>query len=446
MNQDSAPDGGAMTVPKGTQIAEYSPVEAGLADLRQRFQGVVFDLATTKGDKEARAARHELVKTRTSLEALRKNAKASLLERGRLLDTEAARIKGEIVALEEPIDTMIKLDEARREQERAAREAVEQARVAAIRARIAEITGAPLLLANAGVQDICDELLHVRLIEIDEVTFGEFVDEAEGMRLRAVSQLETLRDAAMAREDAAAKLKAEQAELDRQREAIVAEAARQQAAQQAYEAAVKREVDAREEAARAQQAKELEERKRLAVVAKAERDALVAELARQRDAFEEERRVANAAALAETAKLREAQAVAQAEIDAEKTRLAEVARVLAQETQEHADQAAAKDAEQVAAKAAIEADAQAEAGAAERARLEHEANRRLLAAVVAAPVASEQQGAVAGTPHYWRPTDTDLLESLAESYDVSVGVALEWIKGFNVEAQETRLGSEMEAA
>lgn len=39
-----------------TSIAEYSPTAAGLADLAHRFKNVVFDVSTTKGDKEARAA------------------------------------------------------------------------------------------------------------------------------------------------------------------------------------------------------------------------------------------------------------------------------------------------------------------------------------------------------------------------------------------------------
>ena len=33
----------------GTQITEYSPIEATLADLSQRFKGVVFDVRTTQG-------------------------------------------------------------------------------------------------------------------------------------------------------------------------------------------------------------------------------------------------------------------------------------------------------------------------------------------------------------------------------------------------------------
>ena len=41
-------------------LAEYNRTAAELADLRQRFAGVVWDLTTTKGNAEARAARLEL--------------------------------------------------------------------------------------------------------------------------------------------------------------------------------------------------------------------------------------------------------------------------------------------------------------------------------------------------------------------------------------------------
>ena len=52
-------------------VVEYSATEAALADLRSRYQNVVFDVATTKGDKAARAARLELVTLRTTLEKKR---------------------------------------------------------------------------------------------------------------------------------------------------------------------------------------------------------------------------------------------------------------------------------------------------------------------------------------------------------------------------------------
>ena len=108
-------------------IAEYSPTEAALAELQERFGGVVWDLTTVKGNADARAARRELVTLRTNLEAKRKALKAPALEYAKRIDSEAKRIAAAIGAVEEPIDAQIKADEARREQERQARAAAAQA-------------------------------------------------------------------------------------------------------------------------------------------------------------------------------------------------------------------------------------------------------------------------------------------------------------------------------
>ena len=119
-----------------TKIAEYSPTAAALAELRQRFGNIAFDLTTTKGDKEARAASLELIRLRTSLEAKRKELKAPALERSRLIDDEAKRITGAILELETPIDQQIKAAEQKKEAERQAKVEAERQRVAAIQERI----------------------------------------------------------------------------------------------------------------------------------------------------------------------------------------------------------------------------------------------------------------------------------------------------------------------
>lgn len=107
-----------------TKIAEYSPTAAALAELRQRFGNIAFDLSTTKGDKDARAARLELVRLRTGLETKRKELKAPALERSRLIDDEAKRITAAILELETPIDEQIKAAEAAKEAERIAKMAL----------------------------------------------------------------------------------------------------------------------------------------------------------------------------------------------------------------------------------------------------------------------------------------------------------------------------------
>ena len=79
---------------------------------------------------------------RVSLEKLRVEIKAPALERTRLNDAEAKRITAELLAIEEPIDAVIKAEETRKAEEKAARERAEQARIAEIQNRIAAIRGA----------------------------------------------------------------------------------------------------------------------------------------------------------------------------------------------------------------------------------------------------------------------------------------------------------------
>ena len=100
--------------PATTEVAEYRATEAGLAALRERLAGKVYDLTTTAGDAEARADRRELVTMRTGIERIRKDAKAPLLAQAKLLDDEAKRITEAILEVENPIDDQIKADEQRR--------------------------------------------------------------------------------------------------------------------------------------------------------------------------------------------------------------------------------------------------------------------------------------------------------------------------------------------
>lgn len=55
-----------------TEIAEYSPTAASLAELRQKYANAVYDTSTPTGMAKAIAARRELREVRVNLEKLRK--------------------------------------------------------------------------------------------------------------------------------------------------------------------------------------------------------------------------------------------------------------------------------------------------------------------------------------------------------------------------------------
>ncbi|MEO8297084.1 MAG: hypothetical protein ABI574_04675 [Burkholderiales bacterium] len=328
-------------------VAEYNRTEAGLADLRQRYAGVVFDMRTVAGDKAARAGRLELVKLRTSLDGVRKDLKAPLAAQVKLIDDEAKRITAEIKLLEEPIDAQIKADEARREAERKKREEQERQRAAAIRVRITEISDAPVRAATMSSKEI-DELGGVvDGTTISEAEFGEFTEEALAVRDRSIAQLLDLFNAAQDREQAAAKLEEERRALVIEREQAAALAAAQLAElnrqRDEYNAAVlEAERIATEKRAEQERVSLAAEAARQAE-AKRQADELQAErveLKRQQDAFEAERQAELAAARGAEARRAAEQLAIQAQAAAEQAEF-EAAERAAFEAAQRADEQAA---------------------------------------------------------------------------------------------------------
>lgn len=179
-----------------SQIGEYNATEAGLNALREKYEGVVFEVATTKGDKEARAARQELVKLRTSLEAKRKEIKAPALSYAQLIDTEAKRIEAAIKELESPIDAQIKAQEkidadAKAERERIAAEAkaADEARIAGIKAKIEGIRTLPFNSRADSLEDLQATLADLDTLDTTDGTFEEFAEEAEAVVTQAMTEL-----------------------------------------------------------------------------------------------------------------------------------------------------------------------------------------------------------------------------------------------------------------
>lgn len=317
-----------------TEIAEYSQTAAALSDLRHRFLGVAFNVATTKGMDEAKKARKEVKGYRTALENKRKEIKAPALERCRLIDDEAKTITAALLEIEEPIDQQIKAEEARKEAEKAAKAEAERQRIAAIRTQIDTIKNHAAFAVGKSADAIIKILSGVEGFEIGE-DFQEFKPEAEQAKAETLDKIKALHEAQVQHEDEQARIAAERAELARLR--AEAEAREREAA------AARAEQERKDREARAEQerkdreAREALEREQAAKLA-AERAAHEAELRKQREAQE-----------AELKAQREAQAKADAEAraarEAEEKRLAaeraEIARQQA-EAKTKADAEAAK--------------------------------------------------------------------------------------------------------
>lgn len=177
-------------------IKEYSPTEAGLNALREKYEGKVFEVATTKGDKEARGARQELVKLRTSLEAKRKDIKGPALAYAALIDAEARRIEVAIRELEGPIDAQIKAQEkiaedARIERERIAAEnaRLEKVRVDTIKANIENFRQLPFDSRSDSLDELRATLADLDQMEVTEDVYAEFCADAEAAITQAMKEL-----------------------------------------------------------------------------------------------------------------------------------------------------------------------------------------------------------------------------------------------------------------
>ena len=252
-----------------TAIAEYSPTETALADLRQRYGKVVFDVTTTKGMEDARKGRAEIRGYRTALETKRKEIKAPALERCRLIDDEAKRITAELVALEDPIDELIKAEERRKESERLEKERKERERIEAIQNRIADFASHAASMAGKTSEAISAELVIVEQTVIGE-SFGEYKVQATIALESALAKLRELHAAAVAHEAEQARIKAEREEL-----------ARLRAEQE------QREKEARAKADAEQRQRDEEARQARAKIASEEREARARILEQQRKADEE---------------------------------------------------------------------------------------------------------------------------------------------------------------
>lgn len=372
-------------------LAEFNPVQKGLAELRKELAGVQFDVTTTAGDKAARAARSRCVSIRTSADAAYEGWNKPMLTKQREMRAILAQIKDEVKAIEEPIDAQIKAEEARKAEIKAAKEAAELARQKAIQERLDHIRD--FATSAAGLPSAKIAAMRETLAEFPLTTelYEHRAGEAMQLHAEVVAKLDQMHGAAMAQEQEAARLAAERAELERKRQE-----------QEAAAAAARKAEDERLAKERA----ELEEQQRRL---QAERDA---ENARQEAARAEQARKDAEAAAALKRQQDEAAAALRAqqeEIDRQRREFEE-------------QQAAARRAEQERAEAEAraqqekEAAARAEAEAAERERLAEQARRE------------EAEFLANG------PGDAHIVAVLSTHYGVLPGDVIRWLSKFNAEA------------
>jgi hypothetical protein len=282
--------------------SEFRKQDAVIAELREKCTGMT---VAKDGYKTVKAARIEVKNLRCSVENLRKDLKADVLERGKIIDEEAKRLTSLLKPIEDALSKEEEAEEARKAAEARAKVEAEEKR---LQARIDEISAlgvTPDLVSLKSMEEgQYVDFRDVKMAEYVQRKAAEEAAAAEAARIAAeaeATRLATLESERIERERLAAlhaEEMARQAEELRIREAELAEQRKQIEAQRAVEEAERRERERIEQdriaAEQAQLAAEREilrkqqEEHDAALRAHAEEQARLKAIARKRIEDEEE--------------------------------------------------------------------------------------------------------------------------------------------------------------
>ena len=269
--------------------SEFRKQDAVIAELKEKCTGMT---VAKDGYKTVKAARIEVKNLRCSVENLRKDLKADVIERGKIIDEEATRLKNLLTPIEKALEAEEEAEEARKAAEARAKVEAEERR---LQARIDN-------MIQIGVTP---DIVRLKAMSGDE--FLAYYKEQQGIaaelaRIQAEVAAEAARIAAEAEAIRLATLEAERIERERLA-ALHAEEMRKQAEELAIRErelqAERAKIEAERVAAEAirleqlrieQEARDKAEAERQAAIAaeRAKLDAERAELARQQ---EEARRI-----------------------------------------------------------------------------------------------------------------------------------------------------------
>lgn len=208
-----------------TDIAEYRPHEEQIVRLETSYAKLVVDCSTSEGLANAKEVRVDIRDVRYALANTTKTALVPYQQKVKEAQARVNQVKefGEalkdrVLAIEVPVDEAIKAEERRAADAKAERERIEAERVEAIRAKITRFNSVAAAYASRSASDVANVLQNVKESVILPEEYAEFEAEGTIARDNAIEQLETLHRAAVEREEAAAKLAAQQKELDELRE------------------------------------------------------------------------------------------------------------------------------------------------------------------------------------------------------------------------------------
>jgi hypothetical protein len=201
---------------KAYAISVFEPFKRQITKAkREAAKTETYDITTGAGMGRAKELRAMFRDIRTTVENVRKDRKAPIIQAGKLLDERAAEIKAEVEPFEDRYDREIKAEEQRKADEKARKEAEERARVEAIQNRVDHIRGAASRLAGATSDAIKAELNTWTLMRLEPADYQEYLEDALTAVNTTIDQLTALLAQAEAREAEARRVQEERAELAR---------------------------------------------------------------------------------------------------------------------------------------------------------------------------------------------------------------------------------------
>lgn len=262
---------------KDRALTELKKVDAGIADLKAKYVGKVYDCTNALGMAQAKAARVAVREVRYKVPKIAESVTKQLNDLKKDIKDEAERIIGELFEIENVSHSQIDAEEKRKDAEKAEKAALAAAAQKILDDKIIEIGKLPLRCIGQTSDEIT---LFIAALDAKPIG-GEFTGDtrkrAEDAKEEAVTAIRGMLAATIQAEEIAATLKAEQE----------AETARLEAERVEREAAekIRREEMEKEQAAFAEEKRkhDLEQAE-----IKKQRDEEAAKFAAEKAAFETE--------------------------------------------------------------------------------------------------------------------------------------------------------------
>ncbi|HJV52819.1 MAG TPA: hypothetical protein VJ652_15230 [Noviherbaspirillum sp.] len=210
-----------------------SKIEGQLRELVQETANIQ-SVIDPSGREQAHRAGMKLKNTRVAIEKTGKTARDDAQAFSKAVIAEEKRLIGMIEPEERRVLSIRDAYDAKVAAEKAEKERIERERVNAIRTKIDAIRQIPATMAGEPAHEIAAEAGALQAF-LPDGSFGEFMEEAAEAAATACEALIQLHQRVLAQEQEAARLAAERAELERQRQEREAEEARLKAEREKFE-------------------------------------------------------------------------------------------------------------------------------------------------------------------------------------------------------------------